>query len=299
MDSLKALLAPFPSKFISWRPGRLDEAQGMAEALPYIDARAVQVRLDEVMGAANWSVRFHEVVAGSRLVAVRCTLALRIDGHWVEKEDAAPVSLRDDSSAEFAVKGAYSDALKRAAVQWGVGRYLYDYHRQLHPVNERRAFLTPPVLPDEFLPEDERGKQPAQAAPRAPASAAVAPRASTPAEPAAPRPASVEAIPTPQPAAPPAAAAAPARAETQALPATQNPTPVSAAAVEPRADAAPGITSLEELDSAQAQFAKDLLARASRVTPEALRNYVNSPKCADKLSAKGRAYVLAQLAAMA
>ena len=38
---------------------------------------------------------------------------------WVTKSDGA-----EDSTIE-AVKGAYSDSFKRAAVKWGIARYLY------------------------------------------------------------------------------------------------------------------------------------------------------------------------------
>ena len=52
-DIMTALAAPFPADAISWRVGSTtgDKSKGMA--LAYIDARDVQARLDDVMGA-DW-----------------------------------------------------------------------------------------------------------------------------------------------------------------------------------------------------------------------------------------------------
>lgn len=121
LSVLAALADPFPDAAISWRIGSTtkpknedDPLRGMA--LAYIDARDVMERLDCVVGAANWSDHYVETEKGR----VICTLALRINGEWIEKSDGA-----GDSDVE-SEKGAISDALKRAAVKWGIGRYLYN-----------------------------------------------------------------------------------------------------------------------------------------------------------------------------
>lgn len=124
--SLEALAAPFPDAAISWRVGstNIDRQTGKPRgdkkpsgiALAYIDARDVQNRLDTVCGVANWSDKYVETEKG-RII---CTLSIRIDGEWIAKSDGA-----GDSDVE-SEKGAISDALKRAAVKWGIGRYLYD-----------------------------------------------------------------------------------------------------------------------------------------------------------------------------
>ena len=78
--------------------------------LCYIDARDVMDRLDEVCGS-NWSDDYKEVKG--RIV---CTIT--IDG--VSRSDGA-----GDTEIE-GEKGGLSDAFKRAAVKWGIGRYLYN-----------------------------------------------------------------------------------------------------------------------------------------------------------------------------
>lgn len=123
---LADLAKPFADAAISWRVGstNIDKKTGQPRndkkasgiALAYIDARDVQERLDRVCGVANWSDSYVETDKGR----VICTLAIRIDGEWISKSDGA-----GDSDVE-SEKGAISDALKRAAVKWGVGRYLYD-----------------------------------------------------------------------------------------------------------------------------------------------------------------------------
>lgn len=111
---LAALAAEFPREAISWRAQNVTRDGTKAMALAYIDARDVMDRLDAVVGAANWQDRYE--VHGPKTI---CYLSLRIDGEWITKADGA-----GDSDVE-AEKGAISDALKRAAVRWGIGRYLY------------------------------------------------------------------------------------------------------------------------------------------------------------------------------
>lgn len=117
------LSAPFPTEVIEWRIGSTtkDKAKGMA--LAYINARAVMDRLDAVCGPGNWQDRYPH--ANGKDGKTVCEIGIRIqqpDGsvEWLWKSDGA-----GDTDFE-AEKGALSDAFKRAAVRWGIGRYLYD-----------------------------------------------------------------------------------------------------------------------------------------------------------------------------
>lgn len=114
-DVFKKLAAPFPKEAISWRAQSLTKDKSKAQALAYIDARDVQDRLDAVVGPGNWQNRYPHT-QGKTV----CEIGIRVDGEWIWKADGA-----GDTDVE-AEKGALSDAFKRAAVKWGVGRYLYD-----------------------------------------------------------------------------------------------------------------------------------------------------------------------------
>ena len=103
-----ALKRPFEPAKLKWRKG-----PGGKE-LVYITARDVMDRLDQVVGISGWESSYKEVMG-----RVVCELTLCIEGKYITKCDGA-----DDTAIEGA-KGALSDALKRAAVQFGVGRYLY------------------------------------------------------------------------------------------------------------------------------------------------------------------------------
>jgi hypothetical protein len=111
-DKLKA---EFPREAISWRAQSLNKDGTSAMALAYIDARDVMQRLDEVCGPDGWQCRYPH--AGAKTV---CEIGIFYNQEWLWKADGA-----GDSDIE-AEKGALSDAFKRAAVRWGIGRYLYD-----------------------------------------------------------------------------------------------------------------------------------------------------------------------------
>jgi|TARA_Y100000310_G_scaffold255831_1_gene263435 hypothetical protein len=102
------LKKPFPVSKIKWRKG------GGSLDLAYIQARDVMDRLDAVFGISGWQVGYEFI--GERMI---CSLACRIGDDWITKADGA-----DDTKIEGA-KGGISDSLKRAAVLWGIGRYLY------------------------------------------------------------------------------------------------------------------------------------------------------------------------------
>ena len=86
-----------------------------ANMVAYIDSRDVQNRLDKVVGPDNWQDEYH-AQAGKLF----CKLSLRINNEWITKSDAGM------DSQVASDKGAASDAFKRAAVKWGIGRFTYD-----------------------------------------------------------------------------------------------------------------------------------------------------------------------------
>ena len=113
--NLKYLSSPFPKQSVHWRAQSLTRDGSKAMALAYLDARDVQDRLDLVCGPENWQCDYSETARG-RIIG---RIGIRIGDEWVWKSDGA-----GDTAVE-GEKGGISDAFKRAAVPWGIGRYLY------------------------------------------------------------------------------------------------------------------------------------------------------------------------------
>lgn len=129
---LVKLGAEFPMTAISWRAQHVTkQAPYKALALAYIDARDVMKRLDEICGVTGWQCRYTH--ANGKTI---CEIGIKCGHEWVWKADGA-----GDTDIE-AEKGAISDAFKRSAVKWGIGRYLYDMEAVWVPceVNENGKF---------------------------------------------------------------------------------------------------------------------------------------------------------------
>jgi hypothetical protein len=117
------LSAPFPESDLEWKVqscGEKNNGEIWARCVPYLTNRAIQDRLDQVVGPENW--RNHFTTVGKDQEGVLCGISIRIGGHggeWVEKQDGAEITDIEP------LKGGLSNAMKRAAVQWGIGRFLY------------------------------------------------------------------------------------------------------------------------------------------------------------------------------
>lgn len=159
------LAAMFPADAIRWKPQAVNGNKAMAVA--YLSARDVQNRLDAVLGVGGWGSNF-EVIAGG---SVMCRLSLKIDDEWVTRTDVGSPSDQKDPGDRM--KAAVSDALKRAAIQFGIGRYLYDLPKQWVGYNPAKKCLTEtPELPAWAIPlPPQKALPPQQAAKHAQAGA--------------------------------------------------------------------------------------------------------------------------------
>jgi len=122
---LKKLHEPFLPSLVSWRIGATNGDKTKGIALAYIDARDVMDRLDSVCGPENWQAEYP--FAGCCRIGIYAPIVIGHDGDslvydrmWVWKSNGA-----GETNVE-GEKGQFSDAFKRAAVLWGIGRYLYD-----------------------------------------------------------------------------------------------------------------------------------------------------------------------------
>lgn len=148
-EILARLAQPFPADVVSWKPQSLypRDHPTRALAVAYIDARDVAERLDEVLGL-GWSFTWEP--DGEN---VRGSLAIALGDLRVMRADVGEPGDGDDGRTR---KAAVSDALKRCAVQFGVGRYLYRLPKVWVGYDEQKRQLTEiPRLPDWALPKDK------------------------------------------------------------------------------------------------------------------------------------------------
>src|SRR5438477_7584826 len=141
----QALAAPFDLKDVRFKPAAVSGKRALA--LAYVDARVIQDRLDEVLGVVGWQDDYECLPDGS----VVCRLRIRVGGEWLTKVDVGGPSEQPDEGDRR--KAAFSDALKRAAVKFGVGRYLYRLQSQWADYDpKKKQFVRPPQLPESALP---------------------------------------------------------------------------------------------------------------------------------------------------
>ncbi len=114
-ELIHKLKRPFHPSKISWRIGARTKDKKKGIALAYIDARDVMQRLDEALGL-DWQCKYDIATESGLLV---CSIGIKVGGDWIWRSNGA-----GDTQVE-AEKGKASDAFKRAAVLFGIGRYLY------------------------------------------------------------------------------------------------------------------------------------------------------------------------------
>ncbi|UYI79672.1 MAG: Rad52/Rad22 family DNA repair protein [Fusobacterium varium] len=138
-EMMNKLQEPFEESEIEFRVGATNSDKTKGMALAYVQARAIQNRLDNLFGVDGWSVSYKEITAG-----FICSLSVKINDKWITKEDGAAIT-------EFeSVKGGISSAFKRVASSgFGIGRYLYNAKNMWFPIKQQGKgyiFITEPKL---------------------------------------------------------------------------------------------------------------------------------------------------------
>lgn len=131
-EELKELFAKLAAPFVpKWRVQSTTKDGTRDIVVPYLDARQVQQRLDDVVLPQNWSNTF-EAETGT------ASISILINGKWIGKSDVGT-----DSAVEKE-KGKASDAFKRAAVLWNIGRdiYLIGSKMLTHNVEKKRPMTS-------------------------------------------------------------------------------------------------------------------------------------------------------------
>ena len=142
-DAQKAELEyPFAVEDIEFRVLRTNKAKTEGYIAAYVDSRAIQRRLDKVVGWENWQNNF-EVTQSSANgePTFVCNLSIYSEekGEWLTKSNGAGCTDIEP------IKGGLSSAFKRAASMWGIGRYLYDMKDIKCPVDQGK-----------YIPDNEK-----------------------------------------------------------------------------------------------------------------------------------------------
>jgi len=130
-----------------WRVQHVSKYKPQAACVTYVTARQVMDRLDAVVGKENW-----QRTIDSPIVSIYSGIAILIDGEWVWKWDVG------EKTHVSPIKGESSDAFKRAAVNWGPGRELYEMELVYVETNEKQVSDHGKNTNHPF-PIDENGKR--------------------------------------------------------------------------------------------------------------------------------------------
>jgi hypothetical protein len=154
------LAEPFPDAEVKQRPGaakydhkqscegprcRVSKDPNAHHQFSYVDARAVMQRLDDVVTPAGWEFT-SSVIPGTDIVHGRLTVA-----GFVREDYGYPNSDKDEEP----IKAASSDALKRCAVMFGIGRHLYDDNKPQTRQNAPQRPAPQRPAPKELPPHSE------------------------------------------------------------------------------------------------------------------------------------------------
>ena len=121
MEGIEILQKPILPDEIEWKVQSYTKDKSKTIIVPYITNRCILDRFDMAFGL-NWKSEHREVKDG---FICRISIWDEKKQQWIYREDGA-----NRTSIE-PVKGGISDAMKRAAHQWGLGRILYTYPRVL------------------------------------------------------------------------------------------------------------------------------------------------------------------------
>lgn len=141
----RKLSDPFDPRDVKFKPQMVKNNKALAIA--YVDVRLIEDRLDGVVGPECWQDEYEILPDGS----VTCKLRIKLGGQWITKMDVGSPSEQPDGGDRL--KAAFSDALKRTAIKFGIGRYLYRLPAQWVDYDPaKKQIVRPPQLPDFALP---------------------------------------------------------------------------------------------------------------------------------------------------
>lgn len=156
MTIQEQLEKPFRANEIEWRVQQcgISNNKPWAKVLCYVQNRAIQQRLDDIFTPFGWKNEFIPWRDEGQLCGISIYDSDKKE--WITKWDGA-----EETDIEE-MKGGLSNSMKRAAVQWGIGRYLYKLEAtfaecslekkagwiQAKTKDGKEIYWTPPELPE-------------------------------------------------------------------------------------------------------------------------------------------------------
>lgn len=124
MADATVLRQSFPLAELEWKvqTSGMRENRIWARIVPYVTARAIIDRLDEGFGAFEYSIEF-SVLATEKYQGLKCRIVAITENGPIAREDVCELGGGQGDIDQM--KTAASGALKRAAVHFGIGAYLY------------------------------------------------------------------------------------------------------------------------------------------------------------------------------
>lgn len=177
-DILARLAAPFDLKLVKWRVTATNKEKTKGLVAPYADPRAYTLRLNEVLSPAGWTCEFQPTVIngmnnGPKSSPSKLVMVATLEIYGIGRKSSTGEKNTDDPNAGTA---AEAQALKRAASQFGLGKYFYDIKEAgvnlWVPIDEKGFPKQLPNLPAWAVPagtrqqgapqQQERTQQPPQ-----------------------------------------------------------------------------------------------------------------------------------------
>lgn len=181
-DVLDRLAAPFDLKLVKWRVTATNKEKTKGLVAPYADPRAYTLRLNDVLSPAGWTCEFQPTVIngmnnGPKSSPSKLVMVATLEIYGIGRKSSTGEKNADDPNAGTA---AEAQALKRAASQFGLGKYFYDIKEAgvnlWVPIDEKGFPKQVPNLPAWALPagtrqqgappQQERMQQPPQQQPQ-------------------------------------------------------------------------------------------------------------------------------------
>ncbi len=164
-EELPRLAEPFPPSDLEWRvlrSGNRKDGSPWAIVIPYIDARAIVARLNEVCGPAGW---WNERPIATEKGVIQGVTIL-VDEKPITRWDGADYTRDHDDGDASSFKGGCTGGFKRATRMFGIGDYLCHLDTLFADIREEGKFKfkgkdgayhkwNPPSLPDHALPKRE------------------------------------------------------------------------------------------------------------------------------------------------